>query len=58
MNLKTNLSQLFRHSDIQPAPQHVAPEKQSYMTPACSAKSKDKPFLVDQKYALQLDEII
>ncbi|MBU3593844.1 hypothetical protein ICN42_07015 [Polynucleobacter sp. 71A-WALBACH] len=58
MKLKTNLSQLFRQPDVKSALQYMASEKQIHMTPACSVKSKDRPFLVDRKYALQLDEII
>jgi hypothetical protein len=58
MKLTTNLSQLFRQSDVKSALQYMESEKQLYKTPACSVKLKDRPFLVDQKYALQLDEII
>jgi hypothetical protein len=58
LEMKTNLSQIFRQPEAAHHEDQPEQEGNTKIPQAYSLRSKSSPFVVDQHFALQLDEII
>jgi hypothetical protein len=58
LEIKSNLSQIFRQHDSRLNLDQVNQNEQSIARKPFSLRATATPFVVDNKFALQLDEII
>ncbi|CAM3710810.1 hypothetical protein [Polynucleobacter arcticus] len=58
LEIKTNLSQIFRQAESTHHVDQSGQEGDTKVPKAYSLRSTSTPFVVDQHFALQLDEII
>jgi hypothetical protein len=58
LEMKTNLSQIFRQPESTHHVDQPGQEGNTKVTKTYSLRSTSNPFVVDQHFALQLDEII
>ena len=58
VEMKSNLSQIFRQSESRPNLTQVDMKEESLVRKPLSLRVTATPFVVDNKFALQLDEVI
>ena len=58
VEMKSNLSLIFRQSDSRPNLAQIAVKEESLARKPLSLRVTATPFVVDNKFALKLDEVI